>query len=248
MIYSILSIKNNSEKLNTLLAGMKGILGTDLYSVSVDEISVIVSDINRNELIAERSVAIEYAGILETLAQQFTLLPVRFGSFMDSTDAIIKMAGRNYREIQQNLNKVENKIEFGLKVLCDSEKLKSDLRLKAEAGTKVPDKPAVEINNSVYRDWVDKKLKEHRLEELLLTYVNEVITVITGSLDQLNAVNKFKKMVTEKTIIDAVFLLHKEQKDTVIKITEELQNRYPVLNFVLTGPWPPYNFVDITIK
>ncbi|MDZ4204673.1 MAG: GvpL/GvpF family gas vesicle protein [Bacteroidales bacterium] len=248
MIYSILSVKNNHEKLNTLLITMKGISGTDLYAVSLDEISAIVSDIKRTDLIADRSNAIEYAEVIENLAQQFTLLPMRFGSLMESTDAIKKMLGRNYNEIQHNLQKVENKCEFGLKIFCDSEKLKAALTVKSEAGTKTPDKPAREIKNSMYKDYVNQKLKEHRLEELLLSYVESVIAEITGYLVRLNAVSKFKKMTTASTIIDAVFLLKKGRKDELIQLVADLKKQHPGLNFVLTGPWPPYNFVEITIK
>jgi len=248
MIYSILSVKNNPEKLNTLLVGMKGIAGTGLFAVSFDQISAVVSNIKRADLIADKTNAIEYAGVIEKLAQQFTLLPMRYGSLMESTDAINKMLGRNYHEFQQNLHKVENKCEFGLKIFCDSEKLKAELRAKSEADTKTPAKPAPEIKNSVYRDYVNKKLKEHRLEELLLTYVDSVISEIMGYLARLNAVNKFKKMATATNIIDSVFLLEKEKKSELIQAVEDLQNQYPGLNFVLTGPWPPYNFVEITIK
>lgn len=248
IIYSILSVKRNPEKLNALLVGMKGISGSDLCAVSFDEITAVVSDINRTNLIADRSNAIEYAGVIENLAQQFTVLPMRYGSIMESTGSIIKMLERNYHEFQQNLQKVENKREFGLKIFCDSEKLQAELRAKSETDTTTPAKHAPEIKNSVYRDWVNKKLKEHRLEELLLTYVDSVIVKITGYLDRLNAVNKFKKMATATNIIDAVFLLDKERKDALIQAVEILQNQYPGLNFVLTGPWPPYNFVEINIK
>lgn len=248
MIYSILSVKRNPEKLNALLVGMKGISGSDLCAVSFDEITAIVSDVKRADLIADRSNAIEYAGVIENLAQQFTVLPMRYGSIMESADSINKMLERNYHEFQQNLQKIENKYEFGLKIFCDSEKLKSELRIKSEADTQTPEKRATEIKNSVYRDYVDKKLKEHRLEELMLTYVDSVIAKITGYLDRLNTINKFKKMATDTNIIDAVFLLDKERKDALIHVTEDLKNQYPGLNFVLTGPWPPYNFVEIAIK
>ncbi|MEI6049096.1 MAG: GvpL/GvpF family gas vesicle protein [Bacteroidota bacterium] len=248
MIYAIVYVKRDPEKLSELLSGFKGIAGAGLYSVLFSEIAAVVRDINRDGLIADRSTAIEYAGVIETLSQKFTLLPMRFGSVMESTDAIEKMIERNYPEIQQNLQKVDNKYEFGLKVLCDSEKLRSGLIAKSTAGTTTSVNPDAEIIKSVYRNWVDKKLKEHRLEELLLAHVDSVIATIKGYLSALNAVTKFKKMLSETTIIDAVFLLEKEQKDTVIKITEDLQNQYPELSFVLTGPWPPYSFVDFTVK
>ena len=248
MIYAIVSVKRDPEKLNALLSGIKGIAGADLYPVTFDELSAVVSDFNRANLIADRSNAIEYAGVIENLSQQFTLLPMRFGSLMESTDAVIKMLERNYPDILQNLLKIENKYEFGLKVFCDSEKIKAEQRVKSDAAPPLPVNPDPEVKNSIYRDYVNKKLKEHRLEELLLTYIDSVIAEIIGYLVRLDAVNKFKKMVTETTIIDAVFLLEKGKKEELIQAVEDLQKQYPGLNFVLTGPWPPYNFVDFTVK
>ena len=247
MIYAIVSVKNDPDKVNTLLVNMKGISGATLYSISFNEISVIVSDIKRAGLISDRTNAIEYADVIETLSQNCILLPVRFGSVMESTDAILKMIERNYHEIQQNLQKVENKVEFGLKIFCDSEKLKAELNIKTETDTK-SFKPLTEIKSSIYTDWVNKKLKEHRLEEILMAYIDKVIAVITENLIRLNAITKFKKMPTATTIIDGVFLLDKKQKNILIHEVGNLQNQYPELNFVLTGPWPPYNFVDFTVK
>jgi len=248
MIYAIVSVKKDSEKLNTLLSGMKGISGAGLCAVNFNEISAVVSEIKRADLIADKSNAIDYAGVVETLAQQFTLLPVRFGSVMESSEAIIKMLERNYDAIRDNLQKVEGKWEFGLKVFCDSEKLKAELQAKSEAGIKPPVNPAPEIENSVYRDYVNKKLKVHRLEELLLAYVESVIAEITGYLVRLNAVSKFKKMATASVMVDAVFLLDKEREDALIQAAGDLQQQYPGLSFVMTGPWPPYSFVDFTVK
>lgn len=246
MIYAILSVKKNSGKLNALLVGMKGILGAGLYVVPFNEIAVVVSDINKAELIADKSSAIEYAGVIETLAQQFTLLPVRYGSVMESTDTIKKMLGRNYNEIQQNLLKVKNKVEFGLKVFCDSKKIKTEIKAKSEIESKT--EPLQNSKNSVYRDYLNKKLKEHRIEELLLAHVDTIILDITTHLAQLNPIHKFKKMVSATNIIDAVFLIEKDKKKCCINIVNDLQNKYPNLHLMLTGPWPPYNFVDITIK
>jgi len=167
---------------------------------------------------------------------------------MESTDAIGKMLERNYEEIQKNLQKVENKVEYGLKILCNSGKLREELRPKAEGIFQLNEEHNSEVKNSIYRDYVNKKLIEHRLEELLLSYIDSVIAQITSKIDQLNAERKFKKIITETTIIDAVFLLGKEQENSLIGIVDDFKNQYHALNFVLTGPWPPYSFVEITIK
>jgi hypothetical protein len=248
MIYSILSIKKDTGKLNTLLEGMKGVMNEKLFTVASDQIIAVVSHTTSAGLIPDRPNAIKYAGVIEILAQQFTLCPMRFGSVMETTDAIGKMLERNKEEIQKNLQHVENKVEYGLKIFCNSEKLCAELKSKPEAVIQLNEKPGSEFKNSIYKEYVNKKLKEHRLEELLLAYVDSVVAQITLKIDRLNAEIKFRKIVKETTIIDAVFLLRKEQEKNLIGIIDDFKNQFPSLNFVLTGPWPPYNFVEITIK
>jgi len=211
LIYAILSVQNDSGELDSMLTGIKGISGAGLYPVSFQTVMAIVSDINRTELIANSSNAIAYAGVIETLAQYFTLLPMRFGSMMESTGDILRMLERNHPEIEKNLLNLQNKVEFGLKVFCDSEKLKEELIGKSEAKTArlIPQTPDPQI--SVFREYVNKKL-----EEMLLSHVDSVITRITAHLDHLNAVSKFRIMGSETMIIDAVILLGKSLKDPFI--------------------------------
>ena len=95
---------------------------------------------------------------------------------------------------------------------------------------------------------MNKKLHEHRLEELVVTYVDSIINKITTTLNELNSIQKFKKMVTESILVDSVFLLDKELKNDLLAKISALQNQFPELNFVLTGPWPPYSFVKFQVK
>ncbi|MDA3817616.1 MAG: GvpL/GvpF family gas vesicle protein [Prolixibacteraceae bacterium] len=247
MIYAILS-NTNSDKLNALLFGMKGISGENLITVTFNEISAVVSHIKREELIADQASAIAFAGIIENIGQHFTLLPMRYGSMLESAELIQKMLEKNYSEFQQNLQKVENQSEFGLKVFCDSEKLKDEMRLKSETDDNPSVKSDEGIKKSVYLDYMNKKLKEHHLEEKLLNYIDVVIAEFTEKLTQLNAVSKIKKRCTATILIDAVFLLKKEKKDELVQVVKDSQNKHPELNYTLTGPWPPYNFVDINLK
>jgi hypothetical protein len=64
----------------------------------------------------------------------------------------------------------------------------------------------------------------------------------------LNAIYKIQKMATVSIIIDAVFMVEKERKSDVIQAVADMKNQYPGLNFILTGPWPAYNFVDFNVK
>lgn len=248
MIYAIAAVKENPDGLIALLSGTKGISGAGLDAVGLNEISAVVSEVIRTDVIADQSNALAYAGVIETLAEHFTLLPVRFGSVMKSIDAVANILEKNYGEILCNLQKVDNKYEFGLKVFCDPGKIQADMKAASEAGNEPFANPASESGNSVFREYVNRKLKEHRLEQSRLKYVESVIAEITGCLAGFQSINKFKKMTSETTIIDALFLLDKERKAALIHSVGDWQSKYSGLNFVLTGPWPPYNFVDFTVQ
>ncbi len=246
LIYALLLIKNSLEETNEILAGCDT-SDKNLQIIAIDKIGAIVGNFE-GDLIADKAKAIEFAKEIEVLSNQFTLLPVRFGSLMVSTEAILDLLNKNSKEIQNNLLHVENRYEFGLKVMCDSSALKSSLVENSGLVVNSSHAKNLENPNSVYRNWLEDKLKEHRLEELVLNYVDTVIKEITEAIEILGATAKFKKMVSEKTIIDAVFLLAKDQKNEMVDTIIQFQKKYINLMFILTGPWPPYNFVELTLK
>ena len=248
MIYAILSDKVNHGNLTALLSDIKGIAGAELVADSVNQISAIVSEIEKADLIANQTNAFAFARVIETLDRHYPVLPMRFGSIMESSGSVQKMLDKNYPEFRNNLQKVENKSEFGLKIFCDTEKLKVELRIKSEEMSETLQKPTSEGKDSVFKEYINQKLKAHRLEEMLMAYIDSIISEFSGFLVQLNAVKKIKKMTTTTTIIDAVFLLEKDKKAELVQAVENLQRKYSGLNFILTGPWPPYSFVDITLK
>jgi hypothetical protein len=246
IIYAIVQARREDGKLNEILSGMKGISDVRLNVVSYDEITAVVSDLNKNELVVGKSEALAFAGVIETLGGNFSLLPLRYGSMMKSSDDIKGMLERNHSEILQNLRKVEHRHEFGLKVICDPEKLKESLLSVSDAVHSFPENTESEV--SVFRDYVNKKLKEHRQDELFLKHVDSVIDTISLHFFEMNMLMKIRKMVSPATIIDAVFLLDKGKKSELVEVIKGLQNKYTGMNFVLTGPWPPYNFVEIILK
>lgn len=248
LIYSILSVTESPAETHALLSEIRGMQEEELSMVIVDKIAVVTSNIQESPIKADQQNALAFAAVIESLAHHFTLLPVRFGTMMDSAATLTGMLGRNYDDILSNLLKVEGKSEFGLKVFCDSHDLMAQLKSKSETNTSTVSNPAPEIKSSVFKAYVNRKLEEHRQEEMLLSFIDSVIAEIRESLNSFNAIARMKKKATETNIVDAVFLLKMQDKDALIQTVRGFQDRHPELNYVLTGPWPPYSFVEFTIK
>ena len=108
-IYAIVSVKSNPDKLTELLQGIRGVSGVCLSVISLDEVAVVVSDIEKSDIIADTSNAMEYAGVIDKLFHRFTLLPMRFGSVLGSNDAGEYMVRRHFPDICHNLQNLENR-------------------------------------------------------------------------------------------------------------------------------------------
>jgi len=248
LIYAILSLDDNPDRRIAIPPEITGIPGDKLHLIRQGGIAAVAGNTNGDAVDTVRKAALQYAGIIENLSFHFTLLPVRFGSVMESEDAVTRMLEKNATAILANLQKVDNRFEFGLKIFCDSEKLSAFLVNKTDPAASTNDPPPTDLPPSVYRDYVNKKLKAHRLEEMMLAYVDSVIAVITSKVSALTSISRFTKMASTSNLIDAVFLLEKEKKDELVVTIAGLMEEHPMLTFMLTGPWPPYNFVDLNIK
>lgn len=246
IIYAILSTNQSLTEISDLVNGMKGIMDANLYVLSFNDISIAVSDFTPSKDITNRELAIDFAGVIEALSQQVTLLPVRFGTFIKTDEIVHQLLVNHYDSFLRNLQKVENKCEFGLKVLCDSETFSTKISAQAAAVQVQPHEYF--STDTVHTNYLLEKIKINKLEDSLFQYVDQLIEDISQYLTQINPDSKYKKMVTNSILLDAVFLVKKNKKDEFIQAISTFKQQHDDLQFLLTGSWPPYSFVDIVIE
>ncbi len=61
------------------------------------------------------------------------------------------------------------------------------------------------------------------------------------------AQSKELKLFSDRLIMNASFLVDRNKIDGFSGEVEQLGNKYPDIKIQYSGPWPPYNFVDIQI-
>ncbi len=254
LIYAILDSQNSDITSKGLLTEKTGVAGAVLYPVSFKNISAIVSNCGSGKQTWAKESVLDFAGVIEKLSEHTNLLPVRFGTILQSDDVIRQLLLNNYDAFESNLKKVANKAEFGLKVLWDYEKIKNEIKEKSGSVEIKEKSGSVEIKagdyfkqNTVHTNYLLGKMKQHKLDDAVLQYVEKFIEEINHSLMPLNPETKFKKMVSDSIMLDAVFLIEKSNHNDFKDIIETIGQQHADLQFLLTGPWPPYSFVDIHI-
>ena len=231
------------EELNNLLKDIWGISGSSLYALSFNNISIAASDISSSKFVVDKELAIDFARVIEQLSQKLTLLPVRFGTFLKTDEDILTLLTDHYDSFYNNLIKVRDKDEFGLKVIWDY--AKGSKKIKEEIDNDDIKSETFFSKSTVHTNYLLEKIKKHKLEDALLRHVEQLIGEIIGHLTQINPECKFKKMVSNSLILDGVFLIEKDKKDEFVRAIEALNQQHNDLHLLLTGPWPPYSFVEI---
>src|SRR6266513_2614430 len=56
------------------------------------------------------------------------------------------------------------------------------------------------------------------------------------------------RAIGDKMIMNAAFLVQRDQEPAFDRRIKEIASAFDKLTFKYTGPWPPYNFVNIRLK
>jgi hypothetical protein len=193
---------------------------------------------------ATRENVLAHERVNETVMHEHTVIPMSFGTVFKTRDDIIELLRGAHGAFQDVLTKMENKVEFGLKVLWDRDAMIRQLehddedirRLKSEIATQ---KGSTYFARVQYGRLVDGAI-QNRSEQ----YVGEIF----DALRDVCVASRTNKPIGEKMIMNAAFLVSRDKETAFDAKVKEVGALYDKLNFRYTGPWPPYNFVNIRLK
>ena len=84
-----------------------------------------------------------------------------------------------------------------------------------------------------------------RLEDMSSRYVVDV----HEALKPVAVASRSNKPIGDRMILNAAFLVDRAQEQAFDERVKETSRKYEdVLSFKYSGPWPPYNFVNIKLK
>lgn len=76
----------------------------------------------------------------------------------------------------------------------------------------------------------------------------DIQATVTDQLTELSINETENDLFTDRLIVNKSYLLDRDQRDNFDAAIDEIEAEYnDELNIKYTGPWPPYNFVDIHI-
>lgn len=192
--------------------------------------------------------------IIEGVMKEACVIPFRFATLFYTDDSLKTMLEKHGTELKMHLKNLQDKKEWGVKIYCDTGKLKKALIKEDEELLKI-DK---EIESaSPGKAFLLKKKKDETLNKLVQARVNEYCGFCFERLSEESLkthINRLlPKEVTERNdemVFNVAFLVNQHNVNGFIEAVKSIQAIYEMkgISIDCTGPWPPYNFCILVDK
>ncbi len=228
--------------------GPVGIAGEEnaVYTLRHGDLAAVVSEVPLQVFDPTRENIVAHETVNKTVMEDFTVIPMSFGTLFRTEDDILALLDSTEDALRDVLDKMEHKVEMGLKVLWDQEKVTDALEEQNEEVGRLREQVSSTDEGSTYFARVQlARILEKGLEEMAEEFVGDIFE----TLEPVAVASRTNKPVGEQMILNAAFLIERDRRDEFDRAVAELGERYDeLLSFTYTGPWPPYNFVNIKLR
>ena len=220
--------------------------GNRVYTVHHRDLAAVVSDTPIRIYDPTRENVLAHELVNETVMREHTVIPMSFGTIFRTKDDIVELLKSTYRAFDDVLEKMRDKIEFGLKVLWDREKVIERLEHDNEQLRRLKEEITGNAQASTYFARMQLgRLIESELEDAANGYVVD----IHESLKPVAVASRSNKPIGDRMIMNAAYLVDRSKEGEFDEAVKSLSRKYEdLLSFKYTGPWPPYNFVNIKLR
>ena len=95
----------------------------DVYTINYKDMAAVVSDVPIAPLDSTRENVLAHERVNETVMREHTVIPMSFGTIFKTREDIVELLRSAYDAFADVLNKMQDKLEFGLKVLWDRDEM-----------------------------------------------------------------------------------------------------------------------------
>ncbi|HET9124462.1 MAG TPA: GvpL/GvpF family gas vesicle protein [Solirubrobacteraceae bacterium] len=200
---------------DSLATALRGIGGRPLRAVSSEGLTAIVSE-QPTAPAADEETLRAYAGTVEALGELGTVLPARFGTRLADERAVVGMLGERREALSAMAARVRDAVEMGVRMAAERRE----------------DAEAVDGSGPGHR-YLRALLEERRRAEHLAGRIDDAV----GGLARERRVRLTPR---PGTLLLGAFLV---DADAAAAFAQRIAGLGEP-DLIVSGPWPPYSFVD----
>ncbi len=216
----------------------------DVHTVNYKDIAAVVSDTPIEVHDPTRENVLAHERVNETVMRKYTVIPMSFGTVFKTRDDIVELLRSAYEAFHDVLVKMQDKLEFGLKVLWDRDVMIREIERADEDIRNLKGQIGAQKGSTYFARMQYGRLVDAALQSMSEKYVAEIFE----ALRDVAVASRANKPIGDKMIMNAAFLVSRDKEQAFDQRVKQIGAEHDKLTFKYTGPWPPYNFVNIRLK
>lgn len=216
----------------------------EVHTVNYKDIAAVVSDTPIEVYDPTRDNVLAHERVNELVMREHTVIPMAFGTVFKTREDILELLRSAYQAFKDVLVKMQGKLEFGLKVLWDPEAVIRQVEKDDESIRRLKKDISSQRGSTYFARMQYGRLVDAQLQERSERYVSQIFT----ALREVSVASRNNKPIGDRMIMNAAFLVSRDQEAAFDAKVKEIGAQLDHLTFKYTGPWPPYNFVNIRLK
>jgi hypothetical protein len=221
-----------------------GVDPAEVHTVNYRDIAAVVSNTPMVVQDPTRDNVLAHQRVNETVMQKHTVIPMSFGTVFKTDEDIMELLRSAYDAFTDVLNKMQDKFEFGLKVLWDRDQIIREIEEEDEDIRRLKGEISSQKGSTYFARMQYGRLIDAALQARSERYVSEIF----HGLRDVSVASRSNKPIGDRMIMNAAFLVARDLELAFDASVKDIGQRYDKLTFKYTGPWPPYNFVNIRLK
>ena len=217
---------------------------TEVRTINHKDIAAVVSDTPLQVYDATRENVLAHESVNEAVMKSHTVIPMSFGTVFKTREDILELLKSAYDAFHDVLMKMQDKLEFGLKVLWDPQEVVKQIEAEEEDIRRLKG----ELSSQKGPTYFARVQYDRMVAAALESHSERYVKSIMDELRDVSVASRWNKPIGDKMILNASFLVLRDNEGVFDVKVKEIGSRYGKLNFRYTGPWPPYNFVNIRLK
>lgn len=216
----------------------------EVHTVNFKDIAAVVSDTPLEVYDPTRENVLAHERVNEVVMRDYTVIPMSFSTVFKTSEDIVELLRTAYDAFHDVLVKMKNKLEFGLKVLWEPEVVIREIEKEDESLRLLRQ----EISHQKGSTYFARMQYGRLVDSLLQERSEQLASEILETLGAVSVACRTNKPIGDKMILNAAFLVARDREPEFDAKVKQVDARYENLILKYTGPWPPYNFVNIRLR
>lgn len=225
--------------------GTERMAGQDrsVYTVNHKDVGMVVCEVDE-EILPLRRHFLAHQRVVGRVFEKFTTIPFRFGTTVGSQDEVKQLAHNLYDQLNGLFQRLDNKIELGLRVVGRQDWL--DLQID-----RFPELSILANQLKVQGEQDALLYSRVRLgelaQELFESLEKQIQAEVHLPLSRLADESRLNDIGPDRLLLNAAYLIDRENEREFDNVVNQIYTKWEAkAEFGYSGPWPAYNFVSLS--